>query len=90
MGALLVVAFKVGGNVQSLLMWIGINFVITVAGSSFISWQGHLGGFVGGVAIAGALVYAPRTRRTEIQVAALVLVGVLIAVAVALRSLALT
>ena len=34
LGALLVVALKVGGNVQSLLTWIGINFVITIAGSS--------------------------------------------------------
>lgn len=90
MGALLVVAYKVGGNVQSLLTWIGINVLITVLGSSFISWQGHLGGFVGGVAITAALVYAPRHRRTQVQVAALVLIGLAIAVAIVARTLVLT
>lgn len=86
MGALLVVAFKVGGNVQSILTWIGINVVITVVGSSFISWQGHLGGFLGGLAIAGALVYAPRRNRTQFQVGALVFIAALIALAIILRS----
>ncbi len=86
MGALLVVAVKVGGNVQSILTWIGINVVITVMGSSFISWQGHLGGLLGGVAIAGALVYAPRRNRTQFQVGALVFIAALIALAVILRS----
>ncbi|WP_397208481.1 rhomboid family intramembrane serine protease [Nocardioides sp.] len=90
MGALLVVAYKVGGNVQSLLTWIGINVLITVLGSSFISWQGHLGGFVGGVAITAALVYAPRERRTQVQVAALVLIGLAIALAIVARTLVLT
>ena len=32
MGALLVVAFKVRANVQQLLLWIGLNFLITVIG----------------------------------------------------------
>ena len=90
MGALLVVAHKVGGNVQSLMTWIGINVVITVLGSSFISWQGHLGGFVGGVVITAALVYAPRERRTQVQVAALVLIGLAIVGAIVVRTLVLT
>lgn len=68
MGALLVIAHKVGGNVQSILTWIGINFVITLVGRGFISWQGHLGGFIGGLVIAAILVYAPRgPRRTTVQ-----------------------
>ena len=29
-------------------MWIGINFLITVVWRRHISWQGHLGGFLGG------------------------------------------
>ena len=59
MGALLVLALKVGGNVQQLLIWIGLNFVFTVRCRD-ISWQGHLGGFLGGALIAAVLVYAPR------------------------------
>ncbi len=86
MGALLVVAFKVGGNVQSILTWVGINVVITVVGSSFISWQGHLGGFLGGLAIAAALVYAPRRNRTRLQVGALVLIAALLVLAIVARS----
>jgi membrane associated rhomboid family serine protease len=86
MGALLVIAIKVGGNVQSVLTWIGINFVITIVGSSFISWQGHLGGFLGGALIASALVFAPRARRTAFQVSMLVAIGCAIAVAVIART----
>ncbi|HEU4811476.1 MAG TPA: rhomboid family intramembrane serine protease [Nocardioides sp.] len=90
MGALLVVAFKVGGNIQGILTWIGINFVITVLGRGFISWQGHLGGFLGGVLIAAVLVYAPRTRRTPWQVLGLCAIGVLLLLATAARTATLT
>lgn len=89
MGALLVIAFKVGGNLQPILGWIGINFLITLVGRGFISWQGHLGGFLGGVLIAAVIVYAPRTRRTTWQVAGLLGLAALLALAVALRTAAL-
>jgi membrane associated rhomboid family serine protease len=89
MGALLVVAFKVGANYQQILMWIGINAVLTFTFSG-ISWQGHLGGFVGGLLIAGILVYAPRRNRTAIQVAGLSVLTLLVLVAIAARSVALT
>lgn len=87
MGALLVIAHKVGGNYQQILMWIGLNALFTVIGSSFISWQGHLGGFVGGVVIAAILAYAPRgPKRTAVQVAGLVGVAALIVLAVVART----
>lgn len=89
MGGLLIVALKVRGDVSQLLMWIGINFVITVLGRGFISWQGHLGGFVGGVLIAAILVYAPRKQRLLWQVAGLTLVGVLLLAALVARTLVL-
>lgn len=90
MAALLVVAFKVKGDVQSLLTLVLINVVITVLGASFISWQGHLGGFVGGLAIGAVLVYAPRRRRTAVQVVGLTVIGVLTVLAIALRTIVLT
>jgi membrane associated rhomboid family serine protease len=90
MGALLVVAVKVKGDVQSLLTLVAINLVITVLGSSFISWQGHLGGFVGGLVIGGVLVYSPRERRTTWQVLGLTVVGLLTLGALVLRTLVLT
>lgn len=86
-GALLVVGLKVGGDVRPILTLLGINVLITVVGSSFISWQGHLGGLLGGVAVAAVLVYAPRTRRTTYQVAGLVLLGLLLAGLVVARVL---
>jgi membrane associated rhomboid family serine protease len=90
MGALLVVALKLRVNAQQILMWIGINFVLTVAISN-ISWQGHVGGFVGGVVIAGILVYAPRgRRRTLFQVSGMVVVAAVTAVAIIARTAALT
>ena len=86
--ALLILVLKVGGDVQQLLILIGINVFLTFAVLN-ISWQGHLGGFVGGAAVAAALVYAPRQRRTPIQVGALVLLAIVVAVAVVVRTAAL-
>ena len=83
MAALLIVAFRVRGDVQSLLTLVAINVVITVIGAGYISWQGHLGGFVGGLALALVLVYSPRRRRTVWQVAGLAVVAVLLLVAFA-------
>ena len=90
MGGLLVVALKVGGDVRGLLTWIGINFVFTFLFIGRISWQGHVGGLVGGMLVAAVLVYAPRQRRTLWQVAGVVLVVMLVAVASATRVLVLT
>ncbi len=90
MAALLVVAVKVRGDVQGLLTLVAVNVVITVLGASFISWQGHLGGFVGGAVLALVLVYAPRRRRTTWQVVGVSLVAAAVLVAVLLRTLSLT
>jgi membrane associated rhomboid family serine protease len=90
MGALLVVAIKVRGNVQALVGLIVVNVVITFAGSSFISWQGHLGGLVGGTLLGSVLVYAPRQRRSLWQGAGFAVVTVLLAAATLARTAALT
>ncbi len=84
MAALLVVAFKVGGQVQTILTWIGINVVFTIVGG--FSWQGHLGGFLGGSAIMALLVYAPRKYRPQVQLGGLALVAVVVLVAIVARS----
>ncbi|HEX2892936.1 MAG TPA: rhomboid family intramembrane serine protease [Marmoricola sp.] len=84
MGALLVVAMKVGANVQQLVFWIGLNVVITITGSSYISWQGHFGGLLGGAVLAALVVYAPRQRRAAFQWASM---GVFALVCVALVGL---
>jgi membrane associated rhomboid family serine protease len=78
-GAIGVVAHKVGGDLRSLFGLLAINLFITFAVPN-ISWQGHLGGLVGGALIAALLVYAPRRHRALVQwtglaVATVVLVG---------------
>jgi len=65
MGALLVVALKVGGDVRGVLTWLGINVVISLVLP--VSWQGHLGGLLGGLAVAALMVFAPRERRAVVQ-----------------------
>ncbi len=90
MAALLVVAVKVRGDVQGLLTLVAINVAITIFGRGFISWQGHLGGFVGGLLLALVLVYAPRAHRTAWQVAGLTVIGLGTAAAVVARTLVLT
>jgi membrane associated rhomboid family serine protease len=90
MAALLVLALKVRGNTQEILTWIGINFAITVVGRGFISWEGHLGGFIGGLLLMGLIAYAPRDRRTFWQVTGFVVFGLALAVAVLARVSALS
>ena len=88
MGVLAVVALKVRGQVQTILMWIGLNlvFTFTIPG---ISWQGHLGGLVGGLVVGAAMVYAPRARRALVQwgVTALVVLVAVVAIAVRISTL---
>jgi membrane associated rhomboid family serine protease len=85
MGALLVVAVKVHGDVRGMLTWIGVNFVFTFVLVRMISWQGHVGGFVGGLLIGVAIVYAPRRHRALVQTGGLVAVAVLTVLALVVR-----
>jgi membrane associated rhomboid family serine protease len=90
MGALLVVALKVHGDVRGLLTLVAVNAAITAFGAGFISWQGHLGGFIGGVVLGGVLVYAPRNHRSLWQGLGLAAVAVGFVVAVLLWTAALS
>lgn len=89
MGALLVVAYKVGADTQQIMVWLGINIAFTVFASSYISWQGHLGGLVGGLLIAGLIVYAPKANRSLIQWAGLSSILVISLGLIATRAMAL-
>ncbi len=87
LAALLVMAIKVRGNVQSIAMWVGLNVAFTVFGAGAISWQGHLGGFVGGLAIALGVIYAPKgPSRATLQWLAIAAVTVGSLAVIALRA----
>jgi membrane associated rhomboid family serine protease len=71
-GAWFVVGKRLNLDVRWVVGLIVINlaftFVIPVLGGQNISWQGHIGGLVTGALVAAAYAYAPRERRTVIQV----------------------
>ncbi|WP_275693385.1 rhomboid family intramembrane serine protease [Nocardioides sp. TF02-7] len=73
---------------QTLLSWLAMNAVITFLVPN-VSWQGHLGGLVGGAIVGAVLVYAPRNRRTLVQVAGIGAVVVALAAATVARTLVL-
>ena len=66
---------------------IGVLVLLAVAGFLLpgISWQGHLGGLVGGLMVGAVLVLAPKARRTRWQVLGLVAVLAVLVVAAVLR-----
>jgi membrane associated rhomboid family serine protease len=87
LGAFAVMTLKRGEDLRPILVWIAIVFFLGFVGSRSVSWQGHLGGLLGGVAAAAVLVFAPRgPRRTPVQVAGLVATTVVVLAIIALRA----
>lgn len=78
----LVLLRKAGQDVSFLLVMLAINAFISLQGN--ISWQGHLGGFLTGLVLGATFAYAPRERRTQIQllVFGVILIGTLAAVVI--------
>jgi len=84
-GAIAVITIKVRADLRSIAALLAVNVLITFAVPN-ISWQGHLGGLLGGAAIAAILVYAPRTRRTQTQILGLVGLAALLVALIVLRT----
>jgi len=89
MGAMVVISKRVNASLRPILVLVVLNGVITVLVPG-ISWQGHVGGFVGGLLATAALVYAPQRQRSAVQFAGLGLLAAAVVVAVVLRTLTLT
>lgn len=89
MGALVVIAIKVRGDVRAIVVWVGANLLLTVVVPN-VSWQGHLGGLVGGALVGAAIAYAPRQRRPVWQAVGVAAVVLLVAVATLTRVAQLT
>lgn len=58
LGAQLVIARVSGADLTNLLVIIGLNMAIGFLPDSNISWQAHVGGFIGGVVLVSMLVRA--------------------------------
>lgn len=89
MGAFLVFAVRMRAQVQGMLVWIAISFAYSFAIPG-ISWQAHLGGFLGGAASAGVLALAPRARRAVVQWSGLGVILAVVVVTVVARTLQLS
>ncbi len=76
-GATFVVGKRLALDVRWVVAVIVINlvftFVVPAVSSQLISWQGHVGGLVTGGLVAAAYVYPPREHRNAVQVAATVI-----------------
>jgi membrane associated rhomboid family serine protease len=73
-----IIVRRLGGSLSSVLPLLAINLVITFVVPS-ISIAGHLGGLVTGAVVGAGLAYAPRNARTQVQIA--VIAGVLVLLA---------
>lgn len=83
LGALLVTATRARVDRQWIVQNLVLGAIITVVGWRFISWQGHLGGFLGGAAAAAIIAFAPKAHRSVVQWTGLgLLTAALVALAV--------
>jgi membrane associated rhomboid family serine protease len=71
MGAFLVIQRKLGGNMNGLLVLVGINLVIGFIPGINVAWQAHVGGLIGGV-LVGLIYYETRHLRHKRRQALLI------------------
>ena len=89
-GAYYVVVRRLGGETGPIIVLLVVNLVITFSVPN-IDWRAHLGGLVTGGVIATVFAYAPRgPRQAATHVGVCLALGLAFAVAVALRTAALT
>jgi membrane associated rhomboid family serine protease len=83
-GMALIFLLKAKQDVSTLLVLLAINAFLSTQGN--ISWQGHLGGFIVGCALGATFAYAPRDRRTVVQIAVFAAMWMGIAAAIVVRT----
>ncbi len=83
-GLIAVFMYRTRQDMSGILIMLAINAVFSL--QSGVSWQGHLGGFVTGVALGAVFAYAPRDRQIAIHRFAFIALWVAIVVATAVRS----
>ena len=88
LGAFLVVSRRLRRDTSSVLVLLAINFAYGFLVPR-IDWRAHLGGLIAGALVALALAYAPKDRRTAVQVAGILGTVVLVLVVIVWRTIAL-
>lgn len=84
MGAFLVLALKRKSGLAGILVWLGMNAAITFTIPN-VSWQGHLGGLLGGALITAVMLYLPpKLRKSEVAL----LVGLFVLVCATIAAIA--
>ena len=86
-GFALITLLKAGQDVRSLVVLLAINAFLSLQAG--ISWQGHLGGFIAGVLVGAALALAPPGRGGQAMVVSTVLLVIIAAGLVLVRTLTL-
>ncbi|MEC4017413.1 rhomboid family intramembrane serine protease [Streptomyces sp. H27-D2] len=89
LGATAVLMRRMNYDMRPVIGLLALNLIFTFTWSG-IAWQAHIGGLVVGAAVAVAMVHAPRERRVLVQRATCVLVLLVIAATVWVRTLQLT
>lgn len=83
-GLALIFLIRTRQSITGMLVLLAVNGFISLGNG--ISWQGHLGGFLTGLALGLVFAYAPRERRTLIHVAAFVLLWAVFIAAIVWRT----
>ncbi|GAA4985473.1 rhomboid family intramembrane serine protease [Actinopolymorpha pittospori] len=66
-GATVAVARRMRADMSWFVGALIMNIVLNVVFRSYLSWQGHVGGFLAGLALGAVVAYAPRDRRNLMQ-----------------------
>jgi len=91
LGALLIVSIKAKVNLQFIGTWVLLGVIFSFVGPRNVSWEGHMGGLVGGALAAAIIVFSPRgPQRSFLQWAGIAASVVLALALIALRAVALT
>ncbi|WP_097865619.1 rhomboid family intramembrane serine protease [Streptomyces sp. rh34] len=88
-GATAVLMRRMNYDMRPVLVLLAINMVFTFTWGG-IAWEAHVGGLIAGVAIAVAMVHAPRERRTAVQIGTCALVLLATVVMIVARTMSLT
>ncbi|MDO5285314.1 MAG: rhomboid family intramembrane serine protease [Actinomycetia bacterium] len=86
MGAVLLLSRRLGGNATMVMVMVAANLVYTFTASG-ISWQGHLGGLLGGLVTTWLIIMGNRSTRERWTWPAVAAVALLALAAITVRAL---